>query len=441
MECRNEVPRLITAIASRASSPNGIKLRAHSVEISFVNEQRSLLPGEQLNWAVQPELHHDLTDAQIEEKYLAGEVRIVTEQGRYPLNTVQSMVRSANYNLNPDFQRRHRWSREKQSRLVESFIMNVPVPPVFLYENEYSHYEVMDGLQRLTALAEFYEDRFALEGLEQWPELNGRSYSNLPEQIRRGIDRRYLSSVVLLYETAKEAREADRLKQLVFERINSGGEDLSDHETRNALYPGPMNRLCIRLARDEHLCRMWGIPEPTGAEDLGDPSWEAPADLAANPLFRKMEDAELVLRFFAHRQRAELWTSGTRLKDYHTRYLRGANTFDQPTLNALEEIFRRTIRLCFDILGPSGFFLWRERSGTFQLVERPTLIAYDPLMFAFSQLLDAEESVRLNAESIRAGMRTFQLDRYDLFDGRKTNAVDIRARDQATFEFIRQHLS
>src|SRR6185369_14704328 len=108
-----------------------------------------------------------------------------------------------------------------QSRLMESFIMNVPIPPIFLYEVAYSRYEVMDGLQRLTAINEFYSDKFALTGLDQWPELNGMSYSTLPEQVRRGIDRRYLSSIILLQETARDELEAIRLKQLVFERINS----------------------------------------------------------------------------------------------------------------------------------------------------------------------------------------------------------------------------
>ena len=154
----------------------------------------SLFGGEELDWGMQPEPDPaTLSDAQIDKKYTAGEVRIVTEQARYPMSTVPQLTQSGNYNLNPEFQRRHRWSQEKQSRLIESFIMNVPVPPIFLYEDEYSHYEVMDGLQRLTAITDFYEDRFALTELEEWPELSGRTYSRLPEQIRRGIDRRYLS--------------------------------------------------------------------------------------------------------------------------------------------------------------------------------------------------------------------------------------------------------
>ena len=113
--------------------------------------------------------------------------------------------------------------------------MNVPVPPIFLYEFDYSKYEVMDGLQRLTAIHEFYRNRYALTGLVEWPELNGRTYEQLPTKVREGIDRRYLSSVILLKETAHSEEDALRLKQLVFERINSGGVAFSAGITQRAL--------------------------------------------------------------------------------------------------------------------------------------------------------------------------------------------------------------
>lgn len=178
-----------------------------------------LFDGESLTFeAVESDLGQLFPDSVINEKYVRGEIRIVTEQARYPLNTIAQMVESDSYQLSPEYQRRHRWSPERQSRLIESLIMNVPIPPVFLYEYDYSRYEVMDGLQRLTAIHDFYKDKFALTGLAQWRELNGRTYSGLPEKVREGIDRRYLSSVILLKETAKSDIEALRLKQLVFER-------------------------------------------------------------------------------------------------------------------------------------------------------------------------------------------------------------------------------
>jgi hypothetical protein len=161
-----------------------------------------LFSGEMLTFEVgDADAAGEVADQVINEKYVRGEIRIVTEQARYPLNTIAQIVESDLYSLSPEYQRRHRWLPERQSRLIESLIMNVPVPPIFLYEYDYSRYEVMDGLQRLTAIHDFYKDKFPLTGLTQWPELNGRRYSELPEKIREGIDRRYLSSVILLKET------------------------------------------------------------------------------------------------------------------------------------------------------------------------------------------------------------------------------------------------
>jgi hypothetical protein len=393
----------------------------------------TLLPGERLSWAVEDV--GDVaasTDKAIDEKYARGEVRIVTEQGRYPLNTISALVESTNYNLQPEFQRRHRWDRVRQSRLIESFIMNVPVPPIFLYEISYSQYEVMDGLQRLTAIKEFYADEFALKGLEEWTELNGRTYSRLPDQVRRGIDRRYLSSVVLLYETAKDTIEADRLKQLVFERINSGGEDLSPQETRNALYPGGMNRLCVDLAQNEFYCRLWGIPltKQTAANE------PVPKELAENPMFQRMLDVEYVLRFFAHRQRRDLWKSGTRLDNYLTRYLRDANSYPTELLTGLRAIFEETVKLVWDVLGERAFWLWRDRQGKRGWVDRPTLIAYDAVMLSFSQYLGDQEELRRRKKEIVAALPSFYDEHYDDFDGRKTNATDIARRDSAMSMFL-----
>src|SRR5690606_6635683 len=85
---------------------------------------------------------NSFTHEEINEKYKKGEVRIITEQARYPLNTIVNLVSSEDYILNPEFQRRHRWDVSRKSKLIESFIMNVPIPPIFLYEVEYSIYEV-----------------------------------------------------------------------------------------------------------------------------------------------------------------------------------------------------------------------------------------------------------------------------------------------------------
>ena len=137
----------------------------------------------------------EVSDAAINEKYEKGEARIITEQGAVKLSLVKQVFNAENYQLRPKYQRRITWDSKKRSKLIESFIMNIPVPPIFVYETDFNRYQVMDGLQRITAIMDFYNDYYELEELTQWPELNGKKYSQLPQKVKEGIDRRQLSFI------------------------------------------------------------------------------------------------------------------------------------------------------------------------------------------------------------------------------------------------------
>lgn len=409
-----------------------------------------LFEGEKIIWTKAVPTDVKTSDQEINEKYLAGEVRIVTEQARYPLDTITAMVASQKYILMPAFQRRHRWNITKKSRLIESFIMNVPIPPIFLYETEYSHYEVMDGLQRMTAILEFYSDSFALTGLELWPELNGKTYSQLPEKVKKGIDRRYLSSIILLQESAKSPEKAQEMKQLVFERINSGGVKLEPQETRNALYDGPMNQLCAELSRNKSLCLLFGIPHKDLLDDdqMQIDDWSGTEDdeefqklLDSNALYSSMTDVELVLRFFAIRH---LDGYSEQFNSFLDNYLVMANQFSPAVLAQLKTLFEDTISFACELLGENAFFLWRPRktkSGEkWGWFGRATTTAYDPLMYVLSQLLDQKEKLLSNAESIRENIHQVYVKNYATFEGRNSNKSDIEKRIAAYMDFFKGYI-
>lgn len=404
------------------------------------NENVALFDGESLTIEVHdPDLMTTVQDSVINEKYVRGEIRIVTEQARYPLNSIAQIVEDKSYRLSPEYQRRHRWSVERQSRLIESLIMNVPIPPIFLYEYDYSKYEVMDGLQRLTAIHDFYRDKYALTGMTQWQELNGRTCSTLPEKIKEGIDRRYLSSVILLKETAKSAADALRLKQMVFERINSGGERLNFQETRNAIFDGSLNRSCIKLSKTGALCRLWMIPEPEQVEiDGGLPS----EDRVQHESFRRMEDVELVLRFFAYRQKHKLH-KGTSLSDYLDAYLRNGNDFSDTTLKCLESLFLETITLVEDTFGEKAFWMFRRRGreNSWMWRESPTTTIYDPMMFVMSRHLNQAKMIRERALRFQNDIEAFYQKNYDVFEGRNVNPSALISRETKFEQFVSTILS
>ena len=398
-----------------------------------IENEISLLDTEEVAIEVlENENGKEFSNEEINQKYTRGETRIVTEQARYPLNTILGMVESKNYILNPEYQRRHRWSQEKKSRLIESFIINVPLPPIFLYEVDYSIYEVMDGLQRLTAISQFYKNEFALEGLTEWVELNGKTYKNLPEKVRRGIDRRYLSSIILLQETSQSDKGKEEfLKQLVFERLNSGGEKLTPQETRNALYNGKFNKLCIQLSRNEDFCKLWHIPLPT-REELDNGILEP--DLITHPLFENMGDVELVLRYFAYRQLPKM-NKFSSIERFLDQYLKTANQFSNETLVSLRAEFEKTIGFVFEILGENAF-ISRKRGSR----NSPSKILFDCIMYVFTGLLSEKQKLLENKSAIESGLMGFFEKYADEFNSRNNNRNDVIRRINLFSEFFGQFL-
>ncbi|WP_375494510.1 DUF262 domain-containing protein [uncultured Nostoc sp.] len=138
-----------------------------------------LAPTEEQMWEASASQNRiQMSDSEINDKYESGDQRILTEMNREKLPSFVEALKKPGYmDVRPFYQRRDRWDEKMQSRLIESFLINIPVPPIVLYEKEFNFYEVMDGQQRITALRDFYENRLILTGLELWPELNKRTYA------------------------------------------------------------------------------------------------------------------------------------------------------------------------------------------------------------------------------------------------------------------------
>lgn len=364
-----------------------------------------------------------LSDTQINEKYDTQEKRVVTESNREKLpNFVEALKRPGYMTVRPFYQRRARWSIERQSQLIESFIINVPVPPLFLYEKAYNSYEVMDGQQRIAAIKSFYNNEFHLKGLELWPELNGRTYATLPSQIRAGIDRRSISYIVLLKESASEGDEALFLKQLVFERLNTGGVRLEHQEVRNCLYEGEFNDLLLELSRYPAFAEAWGIPLPTADE-----AERAPKELAENRRYSTMEDAELVLRFFALRH-ADRFRRG--MQGFLDLYMVRAKRFLSETdLKMLRGLFIQTVELGRAIYGERLFHPYDVSSGAW--AGKPQKAFYDAVMVGLSENLGRASYLRdRKSEVLKATEALFTDAAEGAFTGRGNSKADVLERIQ-----------
>lgn len=390
-----------------------------------------LLKNEKIDFSKRSSFDLFLTEDEINKKYQEGEMRIITESGRYPLQNIVDIL-GANVTFNPDYQRRRVWSSVQKSRLIESFIMNVPIPPVFLYEIEFSKYEIMDGLQRLSTVYDFYRDRFTLEGLEIWSELNGKKYSDLPAKVKSGIDRRYISTIVILKETAKTAEEERLLKKFVFERLNTGGTKLTDQETRNALYDGPMNKLCIDIANNfTTFHKLWHIKPYKEVDLISYQNQEEDleeTDTRENSYIR-MEDVELVLRFFAYRQLAE--NPASKVKDILDSYLIEANQYNDKLLDDLKNVYYEVIKLADQILGAKAFFLYTKKKNGFTWNNSPSKVVYDPLLIALSDYIgNTEDQKILKDDKIKVKEKLEELFEKESssFNGRNSGKNDVLKR-------------
>ena len=340
------------------------------------------LSEEQMWKDISPERVENPSDDEINEKYAKRELRIVTETNREQLpNFVAAIKRPDWMELTPFYQRRRRWDDVRKAKLIESFIMNIPVPSCFLYESDFARYEVMDGQQRISAIRDFYDNKFALKGLEQWPELNGRIYDTLPSEIKRGLDRRSISYIVLLKESASSSNDEVLLRQQVFERLNTGGVELENQEIRHCIYHGAFDKLLVELSRNPALRRAYKLPLYGLEEERN-----TPKKLLDNPHFSKMRDVEFVLRFFALRH-ADQYRNG--MQGFLDHYMVRSRKFNEADISFLRSLFCDTIDTAEKIYEEQLFRPWnikRERWAT-----TPQLAYADAIMVALSRSLSKKD--------------------------------------------------
>ncbi len=160
-------------------------------------------------------------DDEIDAKYESGKNQLIQEFERIKLPSLADTIRfSPSYmRINTDSQ--SDWDSVKQSRLIESFIINFPIPPIILYEREKGAYEVIDGSQRVKTVANFYSNKLNLTGLEVDTELNGCTYITLPRKVQAVLDRRYLSLITIIPKRDFSCDDIARLVEVVSERLGN----------------------------------------------------------------------------------------------------------------------------------------------------------------------------------------------------------------------------
>jgi uncharacterized protein with ParB-like and HNH nuclease domain len=215
------------------------------------------------------------------EKQIEEELTTVDyETKEYPVEIIchkylEGIEEDENEIFLPDYQRDFVWSPERQSKFIESLFLGLPIPYIFVADNE-GRLEIVDGSQRIRTIVAFLNDELVLQGLKKLTYLNQFKYSDLPLKRQRRFSRKTLRMIELTEKANEEVRRD------IFERINTGSDELKAMEKRRGILTGPFNDVlndCAKLPLFQSLC-----PISKGK-------------------IKRAEGPELVLRFFAYANR------------------------------------------------------------------------------------------------------------------------------------------
>ena len=233
----------------------------------------------------------------------------------------------------PSFQRGFVWDIKDASRFIESLLLGLPVPSIFLAkESDTGKLLVVDGQQRLLSLRYFYDGiweptkrEFSLKGVD--PNFEGRTYKKLRDEDRRRLDDAILHVTVFKQD---EPSEDESSVYQVFERLNSGGKKLTPHEIRSAVHhSGGMREILQELNKNKEWRSIYGPEDP------------------------RMRDQELVLRALAFYYGADKYQSP--LVSFLNQFMGRHKIMDKQRADDMRRVFSGTIRVIFESVGNSAF--------------------------------------------------------------------------------------
>lgn len=268
----------------------------------------------------------------------------------------------------PSFQRRFVWTKVEQSRFVESLILGLPVPSLFLATDpETKKMSIIDGQQRLMSLVRFFSGELALSGKDIQEELKGKRYKTpegkksvklLSEEDKRSIENALIHAVVIKQaESVPEGGDyTDELIQ-IFKRLNTSGKALQPQEIRSCVFPGPLNDMLGELNQNDDWRRIFGEEHS------------------------RLKDMEAILRVIALHE----WLSDYKpaMPKFLNKYMKSNRFISEDKSKKVSEQFSKTIKVLRESLGEDAF-----RSGSTFLLSR-----FDCVFCAVYKILSENKTV------------------------------------------------
>ena len=330
-------------------------------------------------------LSEGIDDETLLEEDTGRQFAITSYGADYTVDSLVKRMKAGAFKI-PSFQRRFVWSQRHASRFIESLLMGLPIPSIFLYrESDTNQHLVIDGQQRLRTLQAYYEGsfgerKFRLTGvMEPW---NGKTYEELDSSDQLKIDDSIVHAIIF-----RQDKPDDVLDSIfyVFERINSGGIRLSAQEIRNCIAEGPFTALVKQLNSHESWRLIFGGGKNTGPN-------------------KRAKDEELIIRFFA------MLKDGSNYQKPMAKFLneRSAayNLLSEDELTAMSKVFRSTSDFIWETLGAAAFRPNRPlNAAVFDAVMPATAMRLSQGQFTGEQFSDAYHNLLLDSAFMRVSER------------------------------------
>jgi hypothetical protein len=297
----------------------------------------------------------------------------------------------------PTFQRRYVWSNTLASRLIESILLNVPIPPCYLSQNEEFELDVIDGQQRLYSIYRFLNNQFALSGLEVLTELNALRFHKIPSKLQRKLKTHTLRCILITNESHPE------IKFDVFQRLNTNTVPLNAQELRNCIYRGALNSLLEDAVTYPPWLRILGKKQPD----------------------KRMRDEELALRFFAFSIHG-VESYRTPQKHWLNDVAKDGKGYSEKQIANLDSVWKKAIDASLEWFGSNECF----RRLPLQRSRAVNRALFDLVMFS-AERLGPKEARRSRSEFRK---RYTALLKNEEFNDLISRAVDHKKRTVRRFE-------
>lgn len=302
------------------------------------------------------------------EGFPPAERKVVTQSYDLSIQTLAERWTAEELVL-PEIQREYVWDNPRASRLVESLLLNIPIPVLYFAETEEGRWEIFDGQQRILSVVRYINNEFRLSGLLVLAELNGKRFHQLPDREKRFLKSRMMRAVVIAIDSHPN------MKFEIFERLNTGAVVLNAQELRNSLYRGTFNALLRELVKDSQYRTAIGTASPR----------------------KRMVDEEFALRFFA--LSAGLGNYRPPLKKFLNEYMRGVQDASPKQIGALRARFDATVAPIVAVWGANAY---RQTNARGSATERtPNRALFDAQMVAFDLVTNKDTLVSRRSELVK----------------------------------------